>query len=61
MSAQITVSVRALFADMGIELEKTVATGLVIDRFEQWNDTGTAAVRGCTGSTICNIEVLEAA
>jgi hypothetical protein len=59
MSAQISADVRALFADMGIEFEKT-ATGLVIDRFEQWTDAASRAVTSC-GPTICNVELLEAA
>ncbi|MEV4058301.1 MULTISPECIES: hypothetical protein [unclassified Amycolatopsis] len=58
MSAQVSANVRALFADLGIEVEKTV-TDLSIDRFEQWSD-GTADVRPILGS-ICRLDVLEAA
>jgi hypothetical protein len=59
MSAQDSVNVRALFAEMGIELEKS-ATSLVIDRFEQWRDDATVLVRS-TGTCICRVDVLEAA
>ncbi|HET6707386.1 hypothetical protein [Amycolatopsis sp.] len=58
MAAQVSADVRTLFADLGIEVEKTV-TDLAIDRFEQWSD-GVADIRPILGS-ICRLDVLEAA
>jgi len=58
MSAQVSANVRTLFADLGIEVEKTV-TDLAIDRFEQWSD-GVTDIRPILGS-ICRLDVLEAA
>jgi hypothetical protein len=59
MSAQFSADVRALFADMGIELEKT-ANDLVIDRFEQFGDGPVAEVRSIRAS-VCRFDALEAA
>ncbi|MGW3999511.1 hypothetical protein [Amycolatopsis sp. NPDC004772] len=38
MSARISADVRALFVDLGVEVEDadSIETGLVIDCFEQW-------------------------
>jgi hypothetical protein len=58
MSAQISADVRTLFADLGIEVEKTV-TDLAIDRFGQWSDK-VADVRPIRAS-VCRFDVLEAA
>jgi hypothetical protein len=60
MSAHFSADVRTLFADLGIEVENADrATGLVIDRFEQWGDGAPAA--GAIRATICRVDVLEAA
>lgn len=58
MTAQVSADVRALFADLGIEVGKTGAE-LAIDRFGQWSDGG-ADVRPIVGS-ICRLDHLEAA
>ena len=59
MSAQVSVDVRALFADMGIECG-SATTGLVIDRFEQWGESVSADVRPIRAS-VCRFDVLEVA
>ncbi|MGW3959619.1 hypothetical protein ACWED2_07335 [Amycolatopsis sp. NPDC005003] len=59
MSARVSVDVRALFADMGIECE-SAATDLVIDRFGQWADDVSADVSPIRAS-VCRFDVLEAA
>jgi len=59
MSAHISTNVRALFADLGIEVENadSIETGLVIDRFEQWGGRGGSGVRATTCPT--NIDALR--
>lgn len=59
MSAHISADVRALFADLGIEVENTDAaeTGLVIDCFEQWGGHAGPAVRAST--CVTNIDALR--
>ncbi|SEF33368.1 hypothetical protein SAMN05421837_106751 [Amycolatopsis pretoriensis] len=61
MSALGSVNVRALFVDLGIELEN-VGSDLVIDRFEHFSIDGSrGAVRGCGGACICRADMLDAA
>jgi hypothetical protein len=61
MSAHVSADVRALFADLGIEVENAeCGTGLVIDRFEQWSDASMIAT-GSVRATICRVDVLDAA
>lgn len=59
MSAQVSLDVRALFSDMGIEVGKSI-TGLVVERFEYEREPAAAPgdpVRTC----YCRADVLEAA
>jgi hypothetical protein len=50
MSARISANVRALFADLGVEVENadSIETGLVIDCFEQWGSRAGSVVRAST-------------
>ena len=59
MSAHISADVRALFADLGVEVENadSIETGLVIDCFEQWGGVAGAGVRATTCPT--NIDALR--
>ncbi|MGW4065373.1 hypothetical protein ACWEGE_44290 [Amycolatopsis sp. NPDC004747] len=58
MSEQVSVNVRALFSEMGIDFGKT-ADELVIERFELW-DNGAGLGRPVR-PTVCRFEELEAA
>ncbi|SFW72218.1 hypothetical protein [Amycolatopsis australiensis] len=61
MAAQVSVDVRTLFTNLGIEFEKA-GTDLVIDRFEQWGiEASAGTVRGCNTTCFCRADVLEAA
>jgi hypothetical protein len=59
MSELVSLRVRALFSDMGIDCEN-MGTKLVIERFEQGRE-GVAAVDGPIRSCYCRLDVLEAA
>lgn len=59
MSARISADVRALFADLGVEVENadSIETGLVIDCFEQWGARAGSGLRASTCGT--NIDALR--
>ncbi|WP_329044007.1 hypothetical protein OG738_23095 [Amycolatopsis sp. NBC_01488] len=58
MSELVSVQVRSLFSELGIECEST-ADELVIERFELWNNG--AGLGRPVRPTVCRYEDLEAA
>jgi hypothetical protein len=59
MPAPISADVRALFLDLGISPDDTKAeTGLVIDRFTQWQNNDHAGAKGCGPCYCCLLDAL---